>query len=33
MADLNKDEKYLKEIADSAVDYTRKLTEKEELSL
>lgn len=29
----DKDEKYLKEIADSAVDYTDKLTSKKELSL
>ncbi len=33
MADLNKDEKYLREIADSAVDYIDKLINKQELSL
>ena len=33
MAEKTKDEKYLREIADSAVDYTDKLIKKEELSL
>ena len=33
MADLGKDEKYLREIADSAVDYTERLINKQELSL
>ena len=33
MIDLSKDEKYLKEIADSAVDYTVHLINKQELSL
>ncbi len=33
MVDLGKDEKYLKEIADSAVDYAEHLINKQELSL
>ncbi len=33
MVDLDRDEKYLREIADSAVDYTNKLISKQELSL
>ncbi len=33
MTKLDKDEKYLKEIADSAVDYIEHLINKEELSL
>ena len=33
MEDLGKDEKYLKEIADSAVDYTKKIINKQEFSL
>ena len=33
MPDSSKDEKYLKEIADSAVDYADHLINKQELSL
>ncbi len=33
MAEETKDEKYLKDIADSAVDYVEKLINKQELSL